>query len=891
MYWLMYVQWYNLWATALTDHDPMANQMDFGSWLRQARTARDLTQEALAEAVGCATQTLRSLEIGRRRPSREMAGRIVAVLGVPPDERELALALARAPLAAPQPRPELAAAPAPLHPPTPVTLIGRQQELAQLRRHLLDEGRRLVTLLGPGGIGKTSLALQAAAELAEQFADGAAFAPLAPVADAANLATAIAGAIGCSLAGSRPPDVILREFLRDRELLLILDNLEQLLAPGGPVLTLVADLIAAAPGVRLLVTSRERLHLRDERVIVVDGLPTPDDRAGAAVERAPATLLFLERAQQADPEFALTRQNQGDVARICRLLGGVPLALELAASWVRVLSPAEIAQQVARDAGALSAPGHDQPERHRSLRAVLDHSWQLLAPAGPQDEAKSLRRLLAHLAAFRGGCRREAIAAVLSESDTADLLTRLAALVDRSLVRRSVDADGATRYDLHEFVRQYAATRLAEQPAAAEEAAARHAAHYAAWAAAQEALLKSERQRQTIEAIGAEIANLRAAWDWACEARDASLLRQMLPTLDWFYELRGWYDEARASFAKATEALRAPAARPDATELTQACYWLVYGRVGFHTLRRDPPFAVRRLAESVAALRQVSRSGEQIHCLKGLAYVRMFGGDYATAEALLDEGRAIAEASDDQWNLAMTLVIRGVMEALRSEPAVARGHLAAALAVARRVGDPRPIAQALTYLAQVALALGAPQEAAPFAREAYLLAAAHQDRFQASLALQALGRVALARGEHDECRWLLEEALASAREIGDRWLEAQTIGCLAALDAERGNLESARAGRRAALAMAAAAPPPIALDELVALAALELTERPAAALAALAYVRQHPLARPAAHSIAERRWSAAAESMTPGQLAAAEAAAATLPSDRPAALLDLLGLQ
>lgn len=865
----------------------MANQTDFGSWLRQARSARGMTQEALAEAIGCATQTLRSFEIGRRRPSREMAGRIVAVLGVPPEEREGVLALARAPLAMPQTRPTLApevpaAAPAPLRlPPPPATLIGRQHELAQLRRALLDESRRLVTLLGPGGIGKTSLALQAVAELAGQFADGAAFVALAPVTDPANLATAIAGAIGCSLAGSRLPDVALQEFLRDRELLLILDNVEQLLAPGGPALTLLADLIAAGPGVRLLVTSRERLHLRGERVIVVDGLPVPDGRPGAAVERAPATLLFLERAQQADPAFALTQQNRGAVGQICRTLGGVPLAIELAAAWVRVLSPAEIAQQVAHDAGALSAPGHDQPERHRSLRAVLDHSWQLLAPAE--------RRLLTHLAAFRGGCRREAIATVLREADTAGLLARLAALVDRSMVRRSLDPDGATRYDLHEFVRQYAAAHLAEDPGAGD-AAARHAAHFAAWTAAQEVSLKSARQRPAVETIVAEIANLRAAWDWACEARDAALLRQMLPTLDWFYELRGWYDEARASFARATEALREPAAHPDAAELTRTCYWLVYGRVGFHTLRRDPPFAVRRLAESVAALRQVSRSGEQIHCLKGLAYVRMFGGDYATAEALLEEGRAIAEAHDDQWNLAMTLVIRGVMEALRSEPAVARGHLAAALAAARGVGDPRPVGQALIYLAQAALALGDAQEAEPFAREAYLLAAAHHDRFQISLALQALGRVALARGEHSECRWLLDEALAIAREIGDRWLEAQALGYLAALSAERGDQVAARAGRRAALSVAAAAPPPIALDQLAALAAIELAERPTAGLAALAYVRRHPLARPATRATAERCWSTAAASCPEATLLAAEATAAALPAERPAALLDLLGL-
>lgn len=863
--------------------------VDFSSWLRLARSRHDLTQEALAEAVGCATQSIRSFENGRRRPSRAMAARILDVLHVPPNERAALLRLARPPLMVPEPA-QLAtassAAPAAAsrQAPRPASLIGREAELARLRQALLEDGRRLVTVLGSGGIGKTCLALQCSADLAAHFADGTAFVALASVAEAGTLVTAIAEAVGCSLAGAPNPTHALQTFLSDRELLLVLDNVEQLLGPthdsaAGDVL---GAILAHAPAVRLVVTSRERLRRRDEWVIAVDGLTLPDHRPGAPLERASAVILFLERARQVDAEFALSPHNLADVARICRLLGGVPLAIELAAAWTRVLSCTEIAAEVARDASLLSENSHDRPLRHRSLRAVLDHSWQLRAPAE--------RQLLAHLSVFEGGCRRDAIAAVFDPSlSPATLLPIIGALVDASLIRAVRVEDGTTRYALHEFVRQYAAAQLAIDPAVEAAAQTRHAVYYAAWVAAQELGLKSARQRTTGAAITGEIANVRRAWQWACLHQDAALLRELLPTLDWFYELRGWYDEASAVFARAAAAIEAAAAAPDAPELSRVAYWLTVGRTGFHALRRDPAFAVRHLDASVAALRQLSRSGEQIHCLKGLAYVHMFAGNYAGAETLLDEARAIAVARGDDWNLAMTLVIGGVMAVLRSEPHTAQQQLTVALRVARTVGDPRPIAMALTYLGLIALTLDDVDAAERSVREAHLLATEHADRFQISLSLQVLGRIALARSEHAEATWLLGESLVIAREIGDRWLEAQAVGCQADIAVGQGDPMQARNLRRGALAIAAAAPLPIALDEAAALAVLELHARPAAALATLAYVLHHPLTRPVTRAAVAAHWDEATRQRSAEHLAAAEAVAQDLPHEHPTAVLDLLG--
>jgi len=268
-------------------------------------------------------------------------------------------------------------------------------------------------------------------------------------------------------------------------------------------------------------------------------------------------------------------------------------------------------------------------------------------------------------------------------------------------------------------------------------------------------------------------------------------------------------------------------------------------------------------------------------------YVNMFAGNYAEAQALLEEAREISVAWADNWNLALVLAIRGTLEVLRSEAQTAQQHLDEALVVARAVGDPRPISTALVYKSVIALSVGASDEAERGCREALVLAAEQQDRFQMSLGLQVLGRIALAKNEHAEAEWLLNESLAIARDISDRWLEAQALGCLGALAAQRGDLRRAREQCRAALEVAARAPQPIALDQLAALAELELNTRPEAALTALAYVWRHPLTRPATRAAVAARWAEVVGAASSAQGQAAEAVAQQLPIERPAALLEL----
>jgi predicted ATPase len=380
--------------------------------------------------------------------------------------------------------------PAPLN-----ALIGREAELAELGTFLADPGCRLVTLVGPGGIGKTRVALQAATDNRAMFHDGAAFVSLAAVEQATVVAPAILLVLGVPLHGQRDPFDQLRDVLRRSELLLVLDNLEQLLPSGtGNVLhitEIVVELLRHAPGLKLLVTSRERLGVPGEWLVDLGGLRYPTASPGEDIRQSSAVQLFVERARQVRRSWTLTNGDAEAVARICRLVEGMPLAIELAAAGVRTRSVAAVADALETGIAALAAPTRGVPERHRNMAATFEHSWWLLSEVE--------RDVFARLSVFRGGFDEEAAASVAGATPEV-----LAALLDKSLVRW----DGVARYDMHELLRQYAAEKLAEM-GESERISDQHLTYYSRVAEEAGPGLYGPQQIAWRERLDAEIDNLR----------------------------------------------------------------------------------------------------------------------------------------------------------------------------------------------------------------------------------------------------------------------------------------------------------------------------------------------------------------------------------------------
>jgi predicted ATPase/DNA-binding CsgD family transcriptional regulator len=407
--------------------------------------------------------------------------------------------------------------------------IGREQELDEIQRRLADPACRLLTLLGPGGIGKTRLAIEAAREQLRAYPDGVFFVPFASVESPEFAVQALADALGLVQTHQRDPLDHVIGYLRDRTLLLVIDNFEHLLEG----VDLLGEVLARSKAAKLLVTSRERLRLKEEWVFDVQGLNYPVVRSGEPkrVDLADyeAGQLFLQTARRARSGFEPDTEDQTYIARICQLVGGMPLGIELAASWVRLLPCAEIAREVAHNLDILATAWRDVPERHRSIQAVLEHSWKLLTA----DEQDVFRRLTI----FNGGFGREAATAVADTS-----LTMLLALVDKSFVRRI----GDDRFDIHELVKQYGSSKLQADSETVTATRLRHCCCHAALLYERMTALDARPHLGEIERVFDDI---QTSWRYAVEKRHLDEIQQLTAGFLLYYQLHSWYRAGSGALA------------------------------------------------------------------------------------------------------------------------------------------------------------------------------------------------------------------------------------------------------------------------------------------------------------------------------------------------------
>ncbi|MHB8752772.1 MAG: LuxR C-terminal-related transcriptional regulator [Aggregatilineales bacterium] len=529
--------------------------------------------------------------------------------------------------------------------------VGRDAELADMMRLLSDPACRLLTLVGPGGIGKTRLAIRAAAEQPTNFSHGVYFVPLASVNSPDLLAAAIAGTLGISFYGSEEPGLQIVHYLREKQMLLVMDNFEHLLAG----IDLLADILQSTAGVKFLVTSRERLNVQEEWALVLDGLPFPTDDTNSPLESYSAVQLFVQRARQVQASFLLS-ENAEAVKAICQRVEGMPLGLELAATWLRAMSCRQIAAEIEGNLNILTTPLRNVPERHRSLHAVFEQSWNLL------DAAE--QAVLMRLSVFRGGFDREAAEQVAGAS-----LPVVAGLADKSLIRLSA----AGRYDLHELVRQYAADKLLDA-GEVQLTIQRHCDYFLKLAEGAEAHAFGREQVAWFDRLEAELDNLRAALAWSIESETGLRLAAAM----------GWFFSERSHWLEGLNWLeRTLAANPDAPPplRTKALHsaGLLAGILGDY--RRG-----RTLCERALALARVLN--DRWNIAWSLSHLAVLADSQpAKSAALLDESLALFRAIDDPMGVAHTLIRRAWRALDLKDYRYARLLVTEAATRAREAGD------------------------------------------------------------------------------------------------------------------------------------------------------------------------------------------------------------
>lgn len=717
-------------------------ELSFGEWLKRRRKAAGLTQVQLARQISCSTSALKKLEAEERRPSAQIAERLAQIFHIAPDERSAFLRFSRGDW---QSAPSTTIATTPWRVSTPATrsnlpatttsLIGREKEINGVHSYLLSADIRLVTLIGPPGIGKTRLSLASGRALLPDFPDGVFFIPLAPLEDPNLIVPVLVQTLGYVKAGKLPAYQQLVQAIGDKQVLLVIDNCEHLIEDVAPLL---AEILSACPWLKILATSREPLRIPGEWLYPVPTLTLPASNSHPDIEAAAnfsALTLFSERARAARSDFTLNDDNIQSVTAICTQLDGLPLAIELIAARVRLLSPQALLERLSGEF-VLSADGmRAVPVRQKTLYNAIGWSYALLSAEEQQ--------LFAYLAVFTGGFTLEAAESIFSVKFSDKSISALiTSLSDKSLLRQSLDARGDPRLLMLVTIRQFALDRLRR---AASEAEARdwHLAYFLDLAEQAETQRKGAGQLLWLNRLETEHYNLIAALQWALENENAEVAARLAGSLGEFWAIRGYLIDGR--------------------------YWL--DKVLIYEQKLSTPLLAKLfVAAGRVAFERADFIGAKQYYIRSLALWRETGQTEWIAELLTRLGRSVRQEGD--YANAVT-------------------YYEESLALNRQLGDKSGVALALNSLGYVAQLLGDYVQAKAYAEESLTIRRQLDERRGIAASLNALAEVARLQGEHERAQQLYEECLSLCRELGDRRCVAGANHNLGHVTLLQGNYKSA----------------------------------------------------------------------------------------------------
>ena len=743
----------------------------FGDLLRQYRDAAGLTQEDLAKRAGLSVDTISLLERGEhRRPHRYTVQSLADALGLSQQERIPFETATRMPnVRADAHSIQLINLPLQLTP-----FIGRVREVEEVRQRLLHPEVRLLTLTGPGGVGKTRLGLEVARQVLDQFADGVCFVALASISDPALVPSAIAQALRVKQGAGQNVTEALEQHLRERQQLLVLDNFEQLLEAGLPL----AQLLAACPRLKMLVTSRVVLHLQGEHNYEVPTLRLPSARHPLSLEqldRYEGIRLFAERARAARSEFRITTKNAPAVIELCRQLDGLPLAIELAAARVRTLNPEAMLARLGNRLALLTGGARDLPDRQQTLRATLDWSYDWLSVAE--------RSLFERLAVFVGGWALEAAEAVCDTGDEVEVLRHMSALVDKSLVQQT-NIQHEPRFTMLETVREYALERL-EKSGESERWRRRHANYFLELAEEAERASQGPLQAARLDQLEAEYDNLRATLAWSLTPQgDTQMGLQLTGALSHFWYVRKHHSESRMWLQSALER---------SSDATAARAKVLVGAGRLAWFQGELARSSLLLKESLTLYQDLGDDAGAAWALLCLGRTEISRGNRRRGETIVQESLAVLRQQGNMWAIARALIALGAGALLEDNVDRAMAKFQEALAICQDLQNAEGVALSLLYLGRAAHLRGDNAHSNTLLQESLVLFKDLGDSRGVAEVLLEMGRVAHAQGNDVRALALCRESLVLSRKLGDKSYIAFCLTALAGVIQSTG--QAARAAQ------------------------------------------------------------------------------------------------